>query len=64
MENVMTMAYGKMKREKSRSPSSSGAIKAAISTAPHADLVPPPDPQIAETARRADVSNEAREFFH
>jgi len=64
MENVMTMAYGKFKREKARSPSSLGAIKAAIAASPHADLVPPPDPQIAEDARRAEVSNEARVLFH
>lgn len=60
----MAMAYGKMKREKSRTPSSSGAIKAAIAAAPHADLIPPPDPQEIETARRAEVSNEARGLFH
>lgn len=60
----MAMAYGKFKREKSRSPSSSGAIKDAIAAGPHADLIPPPDPMIAETARRAEVSNEARGLFH
>jgi len=59
----MNMAYGKFKREKSRSPSSSIAVKEAIATAPHADLLPPPDPMIAETARRAEVSNEARGLF-
>jgi|GEM_PF-4906322 len=60
----MAMNYGKMKREKSRSPSSSGAIKDAIAAHPHADVIPPPDPMIAETARRAGVSNEARRLFY
>jgi len=60
----MAMTYGKFKREKSRTPSSSGAIKMAIAAQPHADLIPPPDPMIAENVRRAEVTNEAHQMFY
>lgn len=58
------MQYGKFKRSKSPSPSSSIAVKEALSEGPHKDLLPPPDPMIAETARRAAITNEARELFY
>ena len=60
----MTMAYGKRNKRTTPSPSSSGAIKLAVAACPHANLLPPPDPMIAETARRAEVSNEARGHFY
>ena len=62
-ESAMTQSCGKFGRGKTPSPSSSGAIAQAVAACPRHNLLTPPDPQIAETARRAGFYDEVRALF-
>ena len=64
MEIAMTISYGKRSLGKRPSPSSTRAVAAEMAASPHADVLPPPDPAIKETARRAEISNEARALLY
>ncbi|MFT4562274.1 MAG: hypothetical protein ACI9BW_002018 [Gammaproteobacteria bacterium] len=59
----MTKPYGKLSKSKTPSPSSSKAVAAAIAACPHNNLLPPPSPEIAETARRAAFYGEVRDHL-
>lgn len=57
------MQCGKLKRDRTISPSSSAAVKEALARAPHANLLPP-DLEAIETARRAEILNGAKVLFN
>lgn len=59
----MAHEYGRIKRGEAASPSSSGAIRMALVAHPHANLLRPENPQIAETARRSAFYDVVRGRF-
>ena len=60
----MHQSYGKIKREKAPSPSSTRAVTAAAKACPHANLIPPESPEVRETARRAALYDEVKPHFY